>query len=83
MKQETITVTVQKTVLSTLEDATALLEWTRTISNIGCSVTAGVTGDVYVQLDGTEIPTAYATLGDTVTWDGAKFSVTRPDPGGS
>lgn len=83
MESETITITVQKTVLSTLDDAVALLEWTRTLPGIGCMVTATVSGDISVQLDGLETPTAYAVLGDTVAWDGTRFTVTRPDPGGS
>ena len=79
MQPEEVTVTVQKATLASLSDAISLIEWTQTIPGVGCSVTGTVDGNIIIQLDGTHIPTAYATIGDTVTWDGTKFVVTNPE----
>lgn len=75
MNEETITVKVLSTTLDSLDKFHELQKWAFEQPGIGCGVFTTPSGDVYTQLDGTTVPTAVARLGDTVRWDGARFTV--------
>lgn len=76
MQEETITVTVTKTTLTTVADCVGLLEWSQTVPGVAVAVSARTDGQIVVQAEGDTVDTVYAELGDTIMWDGARFTVT-------
>lgn len=79
MEEETITVTVLTTTLDGIDKFHELQKWAWEKPGIGCGVFATPAGDLYAQLDGTTVPTLIARLGDTVVWDGARFTIKGDD----
>lgn len=75
MKQTKRTVQVSEAKLVSLQDCLDLLEWSMTQDGLVVSITGDVEGQIRVQCEGFTVPTVYATLGDTVVWDGSRFDV--------
>mgnify|MGYP006961080530 CR=1 FL=1 len=80
MQEQTVTVTVTRTVLSDLEAAFDLLEWAHAQTGLYCVVSAKSDGTVSVEVGGVQAEARHATLGDEITWDGAAFTVVSPEP---
>lgn len=80
MIEEVETVIVQKMILNTLEDCVSLLDWAQTQDGLAVTISAQADGTVQIQAEGVTVPTVYATLGDTIRWDGTRFTVTQPEP---
>jgi hypothetical protein len=80
MIEEIETIVVQKTELNTLEDCISLLSWAQAQEGLAVTISAQADGNIQVQAEGVTVPTVYATLGDTVRWDGTRFTVTQPEP---
>ena len=77
MIEQQVTLTITKAELVTLADVVALLEWSQSQDGLTVTVTARVDGGITVQAEGVEVPTVYAELGDTIAWDGTRFTVEK------
>lgn len=75
MIEQQVTVTVTKAALTTVADCTDLLEWSRTIPGVAVAVSARTDGEIVVQAEGPAIDTVQARLGQTLVWDGTRFTV--------
>lgn len=80
MIEEIETIVVQKMVLNTLEDCVSLLDWAQTEDGLAVTISAQANGTIQIQAEGVSVPTVYATLGDTIRWDGSRFTVTPTEP---
>lgn len=80
MEIEEVTVTLTKWKLTTLNDVVALLDWSRDKDGLAIAVSARSSGEVVVQAEGQFVSTVYATLGDTLVWDGTRFSIEGQTP---
>jgi hypothetical protein len=63
-----------------MQDLMELLEWAKTESKVAVAVSVRTGGEVVVQAEGPLVPTVYAHMGDTLTWDGVVFKVESPEP---
>lgn len=61
--------------LTCLQDCIDLLVWSQTQEGLVVSVTADPAGNLVVQAEGFTVPTVQATIGDTICWDGFRFTV--------
>ena len=77
MIEESITITVTKAQLDNLSDVMALIAWSQQHPGLTVTVTASPDGGITVQAEGVEVPTVYAELGDTIAWDGTRFTVEK------
>lgn len=77
MIEQQVTVTITKAELATLTDVMELLEWSQPQEGLTVTVTAKVDGSIAIQAEGVEVPTVYAELGDTIVWDGTRFTVEK------
>lgn len=83
MIEEVISVTVSRTELSTLDDACSVLHWADAQPDelgIYATVSRQVGGSLFVEVGGRVIPSVQAAQGDTITWDGSRFSVIKAPP---
>lgn len=80
MKTIKRTVEVTEFRLGTLHDCLEFVEWATGMEGVAVAVFAPALGDVMVQAEGTVIDTVRAGLGDTVFWDGERFTVQHPEP---
>lgn len=79
MIEQQITVTVSTASVETLSDVVDLIEWSLSQEGIAVTVSAQIDKKIVIQLDGVTVDTAYAELGDTITFDGTRFTVTKPE----
>jgi hypothetical protein len=77
MIEEQVTVTVTKAALTELTDVIGLLEWAQTQDGLSVTVSSRVDGSIVVQAEGVDVATIYASLGDTIIWDGTRFIVEK------
>ena len=79
MIEEVETIVVQKMILNTLEDCVSLLNWAQSQDGLAVTISAQTDGAIQIQAEGITVPTVYATLGDTIRWDGSRFTVTKSE----
>lgn len=86
MQTQTVTVTVEQQTILTDADFEALRAWARTHNaaaddtgqpRVSVAVIEPQDGPTRAQCEGVLVPTVIVTYGDTITWDGARFTVTR------
>lgn len=65
--------------LSGLQDCVDLMVWSQSQDGLVVSVTSDPQGDLVVQCEGFTVPTVQARIGDTVSWDGFRFTVVSPE----
>lgn len=78
MIEETVTVTVTRAVIADIAAARDLQDWCLDRGNLYCTISARVDGAWLIEIGGTTVDTHQIEIGDTVSWDGAQFSVSRP-----
>ena len=77
MIEQEVTRTITKAEILTMSDVVGLLDWARNQPGLTVTATAGIDGGVIIQAEGTDVPTVYAELGDTIVWDGTRFTVEK------
>lgn len=80
MIEEQVTVTVTRVVLDTIDDARDLQDWATSQPEMYCTISALTDGGWYIEVGGRTVDTVRPVLGDTVVWDGVRFTVTSPEP---
>lgn len=77
MKQETISVTVTRAVITDIAAARDLQDWCEAQPGLYCRITAHVDGGYRTEVGGVTADEHSVEFGDTVSWDGSQFSVSR------
>lgn len=78
MIEQSVTITVTRAEIETIEDARELQDWVASQPGLYCAITALAAGGWYIEVGGQNADFKPIEFGDTVTWDGQRFSVSRP-----
>ena len=77
MKEEEVTVKVARAVVKDLKAARDLQDWCEQQPGLYCRITAHVDGGYRVEVGGVNADEKPVEFGDTVTWDGTQFTVSK------
>jgi hypothetical protein len=79
MIEETIEVPVTWTVVIDIAAARDLQDWCEAQPGLICNITSMADGGYNMAVEGRTVDRKEFTFGDTVTWDGRQFIVTKPE----
>lgn len=77
MKESTISVKVTRTVVDGIKEARDLQDWCLGQDGLYCNITARIDGEWFIEVGGDLVHSHIVEFGDTVSWDGAQFTVTK------
>lgn len=79
MIEETIQVTVTRATIHDIDEARELQDWCEKQPGLICTIAAHADGGYVMSVEGRDpIARHEFEFGDTVSWDGQQFSVSRP-----
>ena len=79
MIETTVTVSVTETVLDDDEAFIELWHWAKGKEGIYCTLSTRVDGTTAAEIGGVTVDTVYVNAGDTLSYDGTRFTVTSPE----
>lgn len=77
MKTETIQVTVTRDTITGIKEARDLQDWCEQQPGLYCRITSHVDGGYRIEVGGVQSDELPVEFGDTVSWDGSQFTVTK------
>lgn len=75
MKEETVKVKVARMVVTDIAAARELQDWCEQQPGLYCRITSHVDGGYRTEVGGVNADEQSIRFGDTVSWDGSRFSV--------